>query len=214
MNKLLIFPSSGNGLEALECVDPNLYECMGFIDDDPEKIGTKQFGLPVFDRSILTSLDEQTKVLAVIGSYKSFRNRQQIIASLELKPAQFATVIHPKAMISQNAKIGHNTLIMAGTVITSNAVIGNHCCILPNCVIHHDSTLLEYSIVSSSVSIAGNCNIGPNAYIGVGSTIKDGIQIGEKALVGSGSNVVKNIASHQTVYGNPAKPNKTVVLND
>ena len=44
--------------------------------------------------------------------------------------------------------------------------------------------------------------------IGSGSTILCGIEIGEKAMIGAGSVVTKNINAYTTVYGNPAKEKK------
>lgn len=43
------------------------------------------------------------------------------------------------------------------------------------------------------------------AYIGAGATILQGIEIGEEAVVGAGAVVVKNVLSHQTVVGVPAR---------
>jgi len=42
---LLIFPANGNGLEALDCLGET-YTVRGFVDDDPEKIGTQFAGYP------------------------------------------------------------------------------------------------------------------------------------------------------------------------
>ena len=39
--------------------------------------------------------------------------------------SRWARVIHPTARVSPLATIGHDVLLMAGVVVTSNAVIGN-----------------------------------------------------------------------------------------
>lgn len=204
MKKLLIFPSSGNGLEAFECIDSSIYEFIGFIDDNPEKQLTTVFGYPVYSREILIKLDKNTDVLIVVGSYLNFHKRKTIIEGLQVATDQLAQVIHPKASVSKHAHIGKNVLIMAGTVITSNARVEDHCCILPNCVIHHDSVIQQYTLLAASVTVSGNSTIGENSYIGAGVTIKDGIKIPSKTLLGSGSNVVKSLEKSGTYFGNPA----------
>ena len=201
---LLIFPCNGNGIEALDCLGGE-WECVGFIDDTPEKQRSGAFGLPVLPRS---ALDEHpdTAVLAVPGGPLSYKGRRAVIESLGIARERFATVVHPSARVASIARLGTNTLVMAGAVITSNAVIGDHVCVLPNTVIHHDVTVGNYSLIGANVAVAGNVTIGENAYVGSGTNVKNGIRIGERALVGLGSNVTRDVPPDATVAGNPARP--------
>src|SRR4051812_46170137 len=125
LKKLVIFPFNGNGLEALDCLDSEKYDFIGFIDDDPQKT-SEQY--PIFSRNILDEYKELF-VLAVPGSDASFRKRKEIINSLSISHNKFITAIHPNASIGKKARIGYNCLVMAGAVITSNAEVGNHVCI-------------------------------------------------------------------------------------
>jgi sugar O-acyltransferase (sialic acid O-acetyltransferase NeuD family) len=201
--KLLIFPYNGNGLEALDCLGDQ-FEFIGFIDDTPEKQGVTKYGHKVFSREILAELPE-AKVLAVPGSPTSYKIRNEIISNLKLPVDRFTTIIHPKASVSALASVGHNSLIMAGVVITSNAIIGSHVCILPNSVIHHDCVIGNYTLLGSSVSIAGSTIVGNNCYIGSGTKIINNVSIGDHTLIGLGSNVIKSVEANSKVVGNPAK---------
>ena len=203
MEKLLIFPFNGNALEAVDCIEGQ-YELVGFVDDTREKQGSSKCGVPVFDRSALEK-HKDARVLAVPGSALSYIKRQDYIASLNIDPARFTTVIHPKAAVSKYVKLGSNCLIMAGVVITSNAQIGNHVCILPNTVIHHDVMIGDYTLIGCNVAIAGGIEIGRNCYIGSGTNIMNGISIGDFTLIGLGSNVLKSVAANSKIAGNPAK---------
>ena len=203
MQPLLIFPCNGNGLEALDCLG-DAYELIGFVDDTPEKQGRDDRGFTVFDRSALTRCPD-ARVLAVPGGPRSFRSRRQVIERLGIDPDRFATVVHPAARVSPLARLGRNVLLMAGAVVTSNAVIGDHVCVLPNTVIHHDVNLGRWSLVGSGVTIAGGTRIGANCYVGSGSSIMNNLEIGEGALVGLGSTVIRNVAPGRTVAGNPAR---------
>lgn len=203
MQKLLIFPFNGNAIEAIDCIGKK-YELLGFIDDTKEKQGKNKFGFEVFSREKIKEFPD-SKILAVPGSPQSFLLREKIISGINSNEKKFATVIHPSAKVSPFAKIGYNVLIMAGVVITSNAVIGNHICILPNSVIHHDTIIGDYTLVGSNVTIAGNVNVGKNCYIGSGSSIINGISIGEKTLIGMGTNVIKSFPANSKLVGNPAR---------
>jgi sugar O-acyltransferase (sialic acid O-acetyltransferase NeuD family) len=201
---LLIFPCNGNGLEALDCL-AGQYRCVGFVDDTPEKQRTGAYGLPVFDRSAFESMPG-ARVLAVPGGPHSFGGRTAVIEGLGLPAERFATIVHPSASVSPLARLGHNVLIMAGVVITSNAVIGNHVCVLPNTVIHHDVRIGDWTLVGSNVSIAGGTTIGSLCYIGSGSRVMNGIEVGDGALAGLGSNIIRSVAPGERVAGNPARP--------
>jgi sugar O-acyltransferase (sialic acid O-acetyltransferase NeuD family) len=203
MERLLIFPCSGNGIEALDCAREQ-YEILGFIDDDPQKKGTQYFGLEVFGRDILQEIPA-AQVLAVPGSPTSYLQRKSIIDGLGVASERFATVIHPKASVASEAQIGHNVLIMAGVIITSNAILGNHLCVLPNTVIHHDVQIDAYTLLGANITVAGHSHIGRNCYIGSGTRIMNNLQIGDSVLIRMGTNVIRNIAARKKVVGNPAR---------
>ncbi len=211
MEKLLIFPFNGNGLEAIDCIQGQ-YELIGFVDDTPEKQGTSTNGYKVFGRDAFDTYPD-AKVLAVPGGPQSFMNRIEIINSLSLARERFATVIHPKASVSSLATIGKNVLIMAGVTITSNATLEDHVCVLPNSVIHHDSVIGLWTLIGSSVVVAGNVRVGNNCYIGSGSTIINGMEIGDQSLVGLGSNVIRSVPPRARVVGNPAREINQKITN-
>lgn len=200
---LLIFPCNGNAVEAADCLGAG-HKLIGFVDDSPEKVGTERFGWPVFPRSAFDEYPD-AEVLAVPGGPASYRSRESVIAGLGIERDRLARVVHPAASVSPRARIGVNVLVMAGVVITSNAAIGDHVCLLPNSVVHHDSRVGDWTLVGSGVTIAGHVSVGRNCYIGSGSTVKNGLTVGDGALVGIGSNVIRDVAAERVVAGNPAR---------
>ena len=200
---LLIFPCNGNGLEALDCLGDS-YTFVGFIDDSPDKQGTDRHGHRVMPRTAFDAFPD-AHVLAVPGSPLSYRTRREPIEGLRIPERRFARVIHPRAIISPLATIGHNVLLMAGVVVTSNARIGSHVCVLPNTVIHHDVVVGDWSLIGASVTIAGGVVIEENCYVGSGTSVMNGLRVGKGALVGLGSNVIRDVPAGSTVAGNPAR---------
>ena len=201
---LLIFPCNGNALEALDCLG-SAFRLVGFVDDSPEKLGRTLHGHKVFPRAALADWPDAL-VLAVPGSPSSFRDRGGLIDGLALEPARFACIVHPSARISPLASLGHNVLVMAGVVVTSNAVIGDHVCILPNTVIHHDVRIGDRTLIGSNVTVAGGVEIGPGCYLGSGCSVMNGLTIAAGALIGMGSTVIHPVLPGATVAGNPARP--------
>jgi UDP-perosamine 4-acetyltransferase len=203
-SELIIFPCNGNGIEAMDCIDPALYDFIGFVDDNFENKQGTAGKWRVEGRSLL-ELYPKAMVLAVPGGPASFHKRKEYIDGLGVSNNRFASVIHPSASIGRNVRMGMNCLVMAGTVITSNAWIGDHICILPNSVVHHDARIGDYTLIGSSVVIAGGTSIGGNCYIGSGSNLINGISIGDFSLVGMGSNVIRSFPSSSRIAGNPAR---------
>ena len=200
---LLIFPCNGNGLEALDCLGSE-YRPIGFIDDSPDKLGSECFGVPVFAREALERFSDAS-VLAVPGSPTSFRDRTRVVKSLGVSASRLARVVHPLARISPLATVGVNVLVMAGVVITSNAVIGDHVCLLPNTVVHHDAVVAEWTLIGSNVTIAGQATVGRNCYVGSGTSVMNGVVIDDDVLVGLGTNVIRDVPATATIVGNPAR---------
>ena len=200
---LLIFPCNGNGIEALHCLGQD-HRMVGFVDDTPAKCAAPAHGHAVMSRGALDEWPEAL-VLAVPGGPNSYRSRAELIRGLNLDDDRWARVIHPTACISPLARIGCNVLIMAGVVITSNAVIGDHVCVLPNTVIHHDARIGDWSLVGSNVTVAGSTVVGENCYIGSGSSLMNNLEIGDGTLVGLGSVVIRSTAPGSRVAGCPAR---------
>ncbi len=141
------------------------------------------------------------------------------------------TVIYAGNKIGNNFKAGNKSNIRELNEIGNNVSIGtlsvveHHVVLEDNVRIHTSAFIPEYSILKKG------CWIGPHvvltnarypnrpdtkhnlqgvtvqagAVIGANSTLSPGIEIGESALVGSGSNVVRNVRNHSTCVGNPAK---------
>lgn len=199
---LLIFPRNGNALEALDCLGAR-WSMQGFVDDVAEH-RAPWHGHPVGDRSWFAQRPDAS-VLAVPGSPRSYRQRRALIEGLGIDPARWASVVHPAAHVSPLARIGRNVLIMAGVVITSNAVIGDHVCILPNTVVGHDTTIDDWAVIGAGVTLAGHVRIEANAYVASASAVRDGITVGARALVGLGSVVIADVPPDTTVAGCPAR---------
>ena len=105
--------------------------------------------------------------------------------------------------IEDNVQIGAVTVIGKGaiddTVIHSGSRIDN-CCFISHNVQVGDDTL----IVGETIMF-GSSSTGRQVFISGNSTVRDGVVIGDKALVGMGSVVVRSVPEGGVVKGNPAK---------
>lgn len=105
--------------------------------------------------------------------------------------------------IEDNVQIGANTVIGKGAI--DDTVIHTGCRVDNCCFISHNVQLGEDTLVVGETIMFGSSSTGKQAFISGNSTIRDGVAIGERALVGMGSVVVKPVPDGGVVKGNPAK---------
>lgn len=133
---------------------------------------------------------------AVIGADGLSTNRDEQGKAVTMP--QFGGVI-----LEDDVQIGALTVIGRGAI--DNTLIRRGSKIDNSCFISHNVKLGEDTFVVGESIMFGSSSTGKQAYISGNSTIRDGIHIGEKALVGMGAVVVKSVADGVIVKGNPAK---------
>jgi acetyltransferase-like isoleucine patch superfamily enzyme len=121
--------------------------------------------------------------------------------------------------ISITSEIGNNNLlrnciigkwVFVGPKGTFNNVeIGNYTCIAPSCQIGGlEHTYWEASIspkLSNSNNPRKTTHIGHDVWIAANCIIRQGVNIGDGAVVGAGSFVNKDVPPYAIVFGSPAK---------
>ena len=123
----------------------------------------------------------------------------------EYNQLKWATLIHPKTIISKTATIKEGTVICAGAIIQTEVEIGKHCIINTNCSIDHESIISNYCSICPSSTICGQVKVGESSFIGANSTVIQTIEVGKECIIGAGTVVIRNIPNNSKVVGNPAK---------
>lgn len=111
---------------------------------------------------------------------------------------QFGSII-----IEDNVQIGALTVIARGAI--DSTVIRRGSKIDSSSFISHNVQIGEDTFVVGETIMFGSSSTGSRAHISGNATIRDGRHIGEGAIVGMGSVVVKNVEDNSVVKGNPAR---------
>ncbi|GAC1329258.1 MAG: acetyltransferase [Chloroflexota bacterium] len=184
------------------------YSVVTFIDDDESSHGHEINGIPVCG---LAHARERFPDARVVGAVGDPRVREVVMTKALSAGLEPATIIHPRVERSQWVDIGRGSVICAGTILTTNIVLGEQVQINLDCTIGHDVIMGDYATLAPGVHVSGCVHLGKRVYVGTGATIINGTQakpitIGDDAVIGAAACVTKSVPSGVTVVGVPAKP--------
>lgn len=197
MKRLIVIGASGHGKVVADCGARNGYRDIVFLDDNEslKECG----GYPVLGK--ISEVDRQIgDVIVAIGNAK---DRQRI--QMQIDRRRLTVLIHPKAILAADAKIGKGSVVMAGAVINPGTVIGDGCIINTACSIDHDCRIKDFTHVSVGACLAGNVTVGEGTWIGIGVTVSNDVTLCGGCFIGAGAVVVGNISEPGTYIGVPAK---------
>jgi sugar O-acyltransferase (sialic acid O-acetyltransferase NeuD family) len=201
--KLAIVGAGGLGREVLSlvCALPN-WQCVGFYDDG-QPTGRLVHDLPVLGGLSHIRPEAGLWFVVAIGDPHV---KAQVVA--RLPAVSFATLIHPRALLQDEARISvaEGAIIGAGAVLTTGIQIGAHVLLNLNCTIGHDVRIGNCCSVMPGANLAGSVSLGERVLVGSGANLLHGIAVGDGARVGSGAVVTRNVAAGITVTGVPARP--------
>ena len=198
-----VYGAGGLGVETMDIVHDMLSQTPesditpAFLIDDP----TEE---TINGRSVTSLRDAVpgSAVTVAVGEPKTrivLRNRA-IEAGLHL-----ATVVSPKAFVSEMSYIGKGCIVAPFCSIQARSRIGENVAINTAAIVGHDVVVEQDCCLSSMINLGGATKVGPGSYIGMGALVKEGLTIGHTTIVGMGSVVYTDVPDEVICVGNPAR---------
>lgn len=198
MSNLIIIGGGGHAKVVADIALLNGYKILGFLDDNPDITKLLDFDrLGRIDDAHLFA--DKAEFMLAIGNNSI---RKNIAEKFSLN---FATLIHPTAIIGSQVKIGKGTVVMASAVINSSAKIGEHCIINSASIIEHDCTIGDFTHISPNATLCGTTRIGDTCHIGAGATVINNKCICDNTIIGAGAVIIEDIEATGTYIGFPAR---------
>jgi sugar O-acyltransferase (sialic acid O-acetyltransferase NeuD family) len=209
MRDLVILGAGGASREIAGAVEDinrreRVWNLLGFLDDDPAKIGRTINGVRVLGE-ISSAPRYSAHFVIGIAAVRNRWIRRRVVESLGFARDRFATLIHPSATVSRFVKIGFGSAILHNAVITPDAQIGDHVIVEYGAMIGHDAVVEDFATIGPGTIVSGSVHLRQGVFLGAGSMIRDNLTVSEGALVGMGAVVVKDVAAQAIVVGNPAR---------
>jgi acetyltransferase EpsM len=177
------------------------YRIAGFVENlDQSYCRQRILDLPVFwiEDPEIASYDWAICCLATT-------HRKDFISQASQRGLKFASLVHPRAWLSDRSAIGEGSSLDINVVVAGFSEIGRHVRIGRGATVGHHCRIHDYSTIHPGVHIAGNCEIGPQATIGIGATLVEGCRVGYGGFVAAGAAVIKDVPDRALVGGNPAR---------
>lgn len=111
--------------------------------------------------------------------------------------------VQKKAFIGRNCKISSHAFICEGVHIEDNVFIGHNVTFIND--LYPRAATSEGKLQTDEDWEVVPTFVKKGASIGSSATILAGVTIGEKAIVGAGAVVTKNVPPYSVVAGNPAR---------
>lgn len=176
------------------------WNIIGFINDIDIDIKSEY----KIDTSIIGTIKDYhpTPNVSLAMAIGSCEGREKVATLLKSRGGIFETIISPLARVNETAIVGEGALILSSSKIGSCVELGDFT-VIGDSTISYKSVIGAYTNTASYVNIYKNMNIGHHTQIWSGAIIL--ADVGNHAVVGAGSVVVKKVKDKTKVFGNPAK---------
>lgn len=207
---LVIIGAGGFGREVLDVVtainrERPRWGFRGFVSDDPPpsailaRLSAQWLG----DVASFLRTTEPCHYVVGVGDSHARDQLRQLSDAAGLVPA---TLVHPSATIGSDVQIQAGTVICSHVSITTSVRIGQHVHINLHSTIGHDCQLGDCVTVNPLVAVSGGATLESRVTMGTHSSVLQGLTIGERAFVGAGAVVTRDVDPGTTVVGIPARP--------
>jgi UDP-perosamine 4-acetyltransferase len=176
------------------------FNFIGFVDDNPEFLGSKVLGYPVlggFDwlkGKNVTVFNSVAKTMVIRAAAT-----QKLFPYVEA----FASLVHP-SVNTKYSLIGKDVAIFENVFLGPNTKIGSHTIIHTGCIIAHDVSIGENCFIAPGAQILGGVKIGDNSFIGANSVCMPMVTISDGVMIGALSLVTCSVPPGLTMLGVPA----------
>jgi sugar O-acyltransferase (sialic acid O-acetyltransferase NeuD family) len=208
MQDILLFGAGEHARMVIDNIEEQgIYRIVGLLSNDDSEIGTRVGGYEVIgrDEHIIGILRDNPRITGYFLGIGNMKARAKVIRWLrENVNLPAVNIIHPTAIVSKTALIGHGNLFEAYTKIANNTSIGDHCIVNSFTAVNHDQRIEDNVLIAGSVSLAGKC-VGENTIIADGASVGFKVSVGRDCIVGDGSVVTKDLPDYSIAYGNPAR---------
>jgi sugar O-acyltransferase (sialic acid O-acetyltransferase NeuD family) len=187
--KLILFGGGGHCKSSIDVIEQaGQYEIVGIIDHQ-EQLGELVLGYKIIgtDNDIESLAKKGNEFLITVGQIESPNTRERLFNQLRQSNVKMATIISPRAYVSQYAQIGQGSIIMHDALVNASASIGRNCIINTKALIEHDAIIGDHCHISTGAVINGGVNIKQGTFFGSNATSREYVSSSEVDFIKAGA---------------------------
>jgi len=205
--KILIFSAGSASREVFQLILSinklhNTWEVIGYVDDDPEKVGKMIDNIKVYSN---LNKPKKKNIYAICGVMDGTIRKKIFDEEIIKNGYQLTNLIHPLVEKPKCFSIGMGNIIFGNVHISFEVNIKNFSIISNYCDLGHNLIANDYLTIMPSVTIGGNCEIGGQTLIGSGAKIHQGIKIERNCKIGMGTLITSDVKNNTSVIDYPRK---------
>jgi sugar O-acyltransferase (sialic acid O-acetyltransferase NeuD family) len=173
-----------------------------YLDDNPNALDARQYGIARLGGIWKYKPKAEDVFLLGVGDHNL---KKKIVTHIASQGGQFASLIHPTAVIARTARIGAGAIVCPFALVSADAVVGDFVTINTMSSIGHDVEMGDYCTLSSHVDITAAVKVGAGVFFGSGARVMPQVAIDAEARIGAGAVVLRSVARGVTVFAQPAR---------
>ena len=204
MRNLIILGAGGTAFDLLDIAlamnkIEKQWNILGFLDDNIQLIGKSVYDLPVLGTISQFAEYNDAYFASSIGDAYRTKLRKIVRDKVVLSNERFASLIHPRAIISESAIIEPGAIIYGNVTLSGKVHVGHDVFLCDNVFLGHETVIGNHCLLSVGSFLASDVHVGDCCYLGVGVNVRHQITIGENCLIGMGTKIVKSIPPNSKV---------------
>jgi sugar O-acyltransferase (sialic acid O-acetyltransferase NeuD family) len=151
-------------------------------------------GLPVvaFEEVVEKYPPSKFDMFVAVGYTKLNEIRRVKYFEAKEKGYKLASYASSRIAAIAGFEMGENCCILENQVVQPDVRFGNNVVVWSGNHFGHNVRIGDHSWVASHVVLSGHVNVGESCFLGINASIRDGIKIADKTLVGAGAIILRN----------------------
>ncbi len=205
-NRLVILGATMFSSQLCVILKKEGYDVVGYTVDNTYINSDSFAGLPIFPFEELEDHVNISEVEIVITIGYTHMNDVRKAKYWECKKRGFKifSFISQKSMVYTD-KIGEGCIVMPGVYIGPFSQIGLCCVLWPGAILSHHNILDDFNWIASGCCFGGGASTGKNCFLGLGSTVRNEIEVSDYTFIGAQAYIGKTTLSKGVYLGVPAK---------
>lgn len=201
-NPIVIIGAGGHAVSVTNVALSCGFNVVAYVDDN--KVGTVLCGTAVISTEECRRRYARSEMVIAVGD-NAEREKVARDCKESLPRVRFPALIHRSCVVGFASTIGEGCVAMPLSNIGPNARVGRFCLVNTHSSLDHDCTLGDFASIAPGGILGGNVRVGVRSAIGMGTTVRQGRDIGDDVVVGAGSFVNDNLEDNILAYGTPCK---------